>query len=239
MACSKKHELVPQNENPTVQTFLDSRTFANHRTFIESVGQIAYSKITEIPIKISDNETARGFVMQIENNGRLVGYVEIADLESTKFLPNEDRYAMNFVDLRNFDITTKSGKAQMVDLNYDNFVHSYMTVSNNRITSWASTGLSHELKLKYKDLRKSREATDESAATRTHGGGTKAARKAIYALCDSNGNNDISFGECYKCAKDAIDSDGFSSFICDFPGIGWFSCWGSTSAACVIISARY
>lgn len=56
---------------------------------------------------------------------------------------------------------------------------------------------------------------------------------------DLNGNGDVSFFECYKVANDAIEQDGFSSWVCDFPVLGWLSCWGTVSAACAYYSAGH
>ena len=109
----------------------------------------------------------------------------------------------------------------MVDLNFDNYMHSSIVVEKNKIKSWKSEGLSEKLSNKYKKFR-------------------NPNIKNIFAkrhLCDANKNGDVSFSECYKCVADAIDADGFSSWVCDFPVAGWLSCWGSTTAACVYISA--
>ncbi|MCA6451190.1 MAG: hypothetical protein IM584_04230 [Chitinophagaceae bacterium] len=241
IACSKQHELlIPKNENPLIQALLDSKSFANHKSYIESKGTIAYSKIKEISVPLGNNETATGFVIPVQRGSNLVGYVEIIDLKNTKLLPNKDTYGMNFVDLNDFSMTTKSGKVQMIDLNYDNFLHTNVIVENNKIISWKSVGLSKDLLLKYKDLKKGQvEEFNKEIGTNSTDLKTKVVKAAIYTLCDSDGNSNISFGECYKCAQDAIDSNGTSSFICDFPGIGWFSCWGTSSAACLYISAKY
>jgi len=56
---------------------------------------------------------------------------------------------------------------------------------------------------------------------------------------DTNGNGDVTFFECYKAVNEAIDADGFSSWVCDFPVLGWLSCWGSVSTACAIYSAGH
>lgn len=241
LACSKHHEpLIPKNENPLIQTLLESKSFSNHKSFIESKGTIAYFKIKEISVPLGNNETTTGFVIPVEREDNLVGYVEVIDLKNTKLLPNKDTYGMNFVDLNNFSMITKSGKVQMVDLNYDNFLHTNITVKDNKIISWKSSGLSKELLLKYRDLKKGQVVEfNKEIGTNSADLKTKVTKAAIYTLCDGNGNGNISFGECYKCAQDAIDANGTSSFICDFPGIGWFSCWGTTSAACLYISARY
>ncbi len=56
---------------------------------------------------------------------------------------------------------------------------------------------------------------------------------------DSNGDGDVSFFECYRYVTKAIDDDGFSSWVCDFPVLGWLSCWGSVSTACVYYSSTH
>lgn len=56
---------------------------------------------------------------------------------------------------------------------------------------------------------------------------------------DTNKDGNVSFSECYKVVNDAIDADGFSSWVCDFPVLGWLSCWGSTTTACAVYSALH
>lgn len=238
IACSKQHDtLEVKNDNPVIQRFLDSKTFRNHQGFIESLGSISYGAIKELPITISAYEKASMFIMPVEKNGRRIGYVEIVDLKKEGFLPNGDSYGLNYVDMNAFDIGSKSGKVQMMDLNYDNYVHTTVQIRENKITSWESTGLSAAIALKYKHLNKGGETA--RTTVESIGNEKKINRAAIYTLCDTNHNNNISFGECYNCVRDAIEADGFSNWICDFPGIGWFSCWYSTTATCMVISARY
>jgi hypothetical protein len=110
----------------------------------------------------------------------------------------------------------------MVDLNFDSFIHSSITVEKNQIKSWKCDGLSEKLSKKYSTCRNP----------------NKSIALAKKHLCDGNGNGDVSFSECYKCVTAAIDADGFSSWVCDFPVAGWLSCWGSTTATCVYISAN-
>ena len=62
---------------------------------------------------------------------------------------------------------------------------------------------------------------------------------SIYTICDGNGDQNISFSECYKCVSDAIAADGFSTFICDIPILGWASCFVSKSATCIVLSSAY
>lgn len=56
---------------------------------------------------------------------------------------------------------------------------------------------------------------------------------------DRNKNGDVTFSECYQTVFDAIEADGFSSWVCDFPALGWAGCWTSVSGACLYWSATH
>jgi len=155
-----------------------------------------------------------------------IGFTKTNEVVNNDFLPLEVK-----LDLNSFDLGTLSGSIRMLDLNYENFLHSNIVIMDNKIKSWAGEGLSQELRDKYNQPQFKQLATQTSAvAQREH---------PIYGLCDTNHNHNVSFSECYKCVSDAIEADGFSSWVCDIPILGWLSCWGTTTATCVIIAGAY
>lgn len=220
ISCSYEQFEVEPMANSTVTKFLSSDTYKRHKIYINTLGNIIDDSIKTNIIKVSNKDVST-LTVPIYKNSRLAGYIEVVDLEDTKYLPNDDKYALNYVNLENFDTNTLSGSVEMIDLNFDNFKHSKIIVSKNDILSWENQGLPAELSDKYKEYRN---INNIKSLRASH-------------LCDSKNNGDVSFSECYKCINDAIDADGFSSFICDVPIAGWASCWASVSAACVYISA--
>ena len=121
-----------------------------------------------------------------------------------------------------------------ISLNYDNFEHSIILVEKNNIISWKATGLSKELSEKYGYLQGTIQHSPQHSPSLNGQQETQLKRN-----CDTSNDGKISFTECYKCISDAISENGLSSWICDFPVIGWLSCWVSTSAACAVISIIY
>ncbi len=213
-------ENIPDVKDQEVNKFIHSNTFKSHYFEILKYGEIDFDEIVSNTQTILEY-TITSFVLPVKKNNKIVGYIESVDLLNTKFLPNGDKYAMNYVDLSKFDISSLSGEVKMIDLNYDSFTHSVIEVKDNVIESWASEGLSEELSEKYEDCRNPNKGSSLRAAH----------------LCDGNKNGDVSFAECYKCLSDAINDNGLALFICEIPVAGWASCWTSKTGACIYISS--
>lgn len=221
ISCTNNENRIEKNEDPLITKFLNSNTFLNHKDQIMKYGNISYGEIKTAVIS-TENDKITVLSIPIKDGNITIGTLEAVDLSNTKYLPNGDTCALNYINLTKFNSKTLTGLIQMVDLNFDNFVHSKIFVEKNKIKSWKCLGLSESLKVKY---RKYRNPNTKNTLTQRH-------------LCDGNNNGDVSFSECYKCVSDSIDADGFSSWVCDFPIAGWLSCWGSTTATCVYISAN-
>ncbi len=198
--------------------FLESKTFLSHKDDIAKYGTISYGEIKSAVISI-ENEKITVLSIPVKDGNKTIGTLEVVDLKNTSYLPNGDTYALNYINLTKFNSKTLTGQIQMVDLNFDNFIHSSITVEKNKIKSWKCAGLSEKLSKKY---NKYSNPNKKNALAERH-------------LCDGNSNGDVSFSECYKCVAAAIDADGFSSWVCDYPVAGWLSCWGSTTATCLYI----
>jgi hypothetical protein len=224
-ACSKNSSELDEIQDPVVLKFLSSETFARFKNTIESKGKISYKEIKSGILKYG-NEEISVLGIPLFSKGKKVGIIEVIDLKSSEYLPNGDSYALNLVDMTNFNLQTSTGRISMYDLNYDCFLHSKFEVKNNLIKSFTSNDLPIPLLNKYK------------RGSRLKGAPSPDKDKHLPPF-DDNGNGDISFTECYKGINEAIDRDGFSSFVCDVPIAGWASCWASVSAACVYISAKY
>jgi len=208
--------------NPVVVEFINSKTFLRVKSDIEAYGAINYKEIMSGTVTY-DTLKISVIGVPVFNNGKKTGILEVVDLKTDKYLPHGDSYAMNFVNVRNFDLKTLTGELEMIDMNYENFIHSNFQIEQNSIISCKYHGLPTAQVERYKQFNNP----------------NKAKSLKSQQLCDSNGNGNVSFTECYKCLSDAIDANGFSKFICDTPIAGWASCWASKSAACVYISAMY
>jgi hypothetical protein len=222
-------EQIDQNKFPEAEeknTFLASSTFERIKPSIDFYGDIDLKNIKEEVL--NDGEiTISTFRIPVTKNGRLIGNIIAVDLGKSGFLPFGDTFAVNFEDYSDFNQMTLSGTIEMVDMNYENFVHSKIRVVENKIIDWEGNGLSPKLKAKYSYLRKD-STTNKKLNVRTQ-----------TFTCDDNKNGDISFSECYRCVKESIDMDGTSTFLCDIPLSGWIGCWAVSTVFCVFISSNY
>lgn len=234
IGCTKEDPTLPEKGiSSEAKQLMASSTIYRNQIYLNAYGIIDYNQTTSQKIAISQGDTAIVILTPITKNDITVAVMESVKLTANK-LPHHDDYAINLVDFRKYNLKTQSGEIKMVDLNYDLYIHSIISVQSNRIKSWNSQGLSKELKTKYNhpELKISSKKVDSTNQPMKGNGG-------IYSLCDKNGDQNISFSECYKCVSDAIATDGFSTFICDIPILGWASCWVSKSATCITLSSVY
>lgn len=214
--CDKNYEKADP-QDLLIQSFLSSEEFEKNEILFNSYGQIARDKISIESLPVGE-ELVKYLMIPILKNDKIVAYVQVLEVK-TKNLPNRDTYAMNLIDLINFNNDAITGNIRMFDLNYDGFMHSNIAVVNKEVLSWKSFSMPQEIALKYEDLR-----VDLSKG---------------YVPCDSNGNGNLGFFECYSCFNDAIDSNEMSEFICDIPIGGWIACFASVSIACAYLSMAY
>jgi hypothetical protein len=234
LGCTKNEPILPSKEvSYDAKQVMGSSTILRNQIYLNSYGIIEYDQSISTKLAISETDSAIVILIPITKNGYTIATLEAIKLPANK-LPHQDDYAINLVDYRKYNLKTQSGEIKMVDLNYDLYIHSIITVENNHIKAWNSKGLSKELQAKYNypELKISAKQVNTTNQTQIVNGG-------IYSLCDKNGDQNISFSECYKCVSDAISADGFSNFVCEIPILGWASCWASKSAACVVLSSAY
>lgn len=218
-ACDMTQEIAP-SESPEINQFLSSSTFQRVKPSIAKYGDVDLSHIKHEVLN-KDQVKISTFRIPLTKNGQHVGTIIAVDLKSKGFLPFDDTYAVNLENYSNFNQKSQTGIVEMIDLNYDNYVHSKINIVNNKITKWEGNGLSPEIRVKYAKLRK----------------GNKSSPKTY--TCDTNRNGDISFSECYSCVKQSIELDGTTSFVCDIPIGGWIGCWSVSTTFCVFLSANY
>lgn len=236
-SCSKNNDidLVSQNlekTNPVLEKFLNSATYERAKKTISAYGEIDKKAIT-IDSTIIDNKIVfHYFTVIIKKNNKINATLDVVNLNDTKNLPYGDTYALNLNDMSDFDTETKSGKIKLFDLNYDNFLHSVFTINNNSIKERIYNRPSVEYLSKFKSIQIDKNKVAQQASRISNGA------RAI--PCDSNGNGNLGFFECYSCFKSASEIPGtFGSWWCDVPVAGWASCWSSMSAACAILSSIY
>ncbi len=143
--------------------------------------------------------------------------LEVTQLSATGFLPENAIFALSFQDRLNYDSKTGNGMVTFYDLNYNNFKHSIVHFEKKMAVKWQYFEMSDSEKKQYSGLK---------------GPKSEAGRH----FCDTNNNGNVGFFECYRCIKNAIEANGFSSFICDFAST---NCFTSTTAACLYIAAAY
>jgi hypothetical protein len=204
-----------KNES-SIEIFLKSETFKKHQVFFTSKGVVKTSEAKILEAKYKDFK-GEYIAIPLYNDSKIVGVIEAVDMKKEGYLPNNDTYTLNYTDYSNFDLNRKTGKVKLYDVNYYYSIHSDIDVLNNKIIKWTSLEV---------DTR------NFKAQSQSGGGG-------LYQLCDSNHNNNISFFECYRCGKQAIESNEVGDWICDIPVAGWAGCWASLSAACVNISMHF
>lgn len=207
-----------------LEKFLSSETFIRHADFISDRGEMDLNTVQYQTVSI-DGNSYDFYIVSILKNNSLAGKLEILDLKDTEFLPNGDKYALNYADLSDYNMEDLTGSIELYDLNYDNFLHTNMKTQKGCYTEVEGNGLSQELKNKYSYLANP----------------NKINNLASRHLCDSNGNGNISFGECYGCITRAIKANSTSTAICDVYGAmgmpWWGSCGASTAVACAVISS--
>ncbi|TDS50713.1 hypothetical protein [Myroides indicus] len=188
--------------------------------------------IYEIPLinnLTNETKTTLGYnwLIDIIDNNTKVGSIEVVHNEAAI---GDYEYYINYIDLSDFDHHNNTGSVSFTDLNLG-LKYSTFYIVNDIIQEIVDTEIS------VNDFTPNNMILNNSENYYTFDENyLNDGKSSIYKLCDSNGNHNISFFECYQCGRDAINSDGFSSFMADFfPGY----VYGSLSAACLYISATY
>lgn len=202
------HRLSDFVESADYESLFDNRGF--HSDF--GTINIQKSFVSEIQI---ENSIFPVLNVIFEKNNIITGsIVAIKITTSEKVIKTGHLYAIVLCDTRELDLESQTGIYRVYDANYDFYEACEIVTVNNRIANFTAFKMPDEIVNKY----------------HFNYGISKAHP------CDSSGDGDISFGECYSCLKDAISSDAVAEFLCDALDVG-FLCSGSVAAACVIISS--
>lgn len=111
---------------PTIKAFLSSETYLRHKDYIDAKGQMNIDAVQYKEVNVNE-EIYDLFIIPILNDNVIVGKLEVLDLKGTNYLPNNDKFALNYADLSDYDLNTDTGSIKLYDLNFDNFLHSHIS----------------------------------------------------------------------------------------------------------------
>jgi hypothetical protein len=207
------------NETELLKQFISSRDFIDQfseNIYFNDIGDIKLEKSFIEPIIVGDREYNILSVV-IYNDDVLTGQVIGIKLpQSAKKLKTGHSYVMALRDFTEFCFESESGIVRDYDLNFDGYNCGYFIVEKNHIENFKSIRMPYHIEQIYSFKRPS-------------------GLKSVHP-CDSSGDGDISFGECYHCLNEAIDSDGSTKFLCDALNVIGV-CSLSVGVSCVIISS--
>lgn len=149
------------------------------------------------------------YYLAIERDYRIIGFV-IGIVKNTNDKP---KIIAGYRDYSKYNLSTFTGNIIDWDLN-DNYLVGEIKFIHKKMLSWYCATINKKNK--------------------TIIGLSTITNRAV--LCDSNKDGDIGFGECYKCMKDACNSNGECMAICDLLYFG-AACSGTIAAACLYIAA--
>lgn len=155
-------------------------------------------------------------------------------------LPNNGEFFMFYRDFASFDFNTNTGEIKLLDLNFDSFEFGSLKYEAGENIEAEILPLPESINMKYKGVFDKNEMyLNSKAATNS-----TTAGKAV--PCDSSGNGNVSFSECYFCFNGSCAQDANCFTLCygigDIAGAigtGVPLCQGSIAAACVYISIAY
>lgn len=190
-----------------------------NNTLVQRIGHVDLNRTVVEYFSFNDHNYSV-INLALINRGNLVGeIVAISIPEDARKPVTGHSYLLVLRDLSVFDFKNKTGLVYDYDLNFDSYLAGIISVENNYIKSLDYYEMPDVIAKKY------------------------SFRKTYYTdskiICDADNNADVSFGECYKCFKDAIRSNGSLEFLCDAADVVVFSCSGSVAISCAIISLNY
>ncbi len=160
--------------------------------------------------------------LRVKTTKLLAGYFEATRaIPAYQRIPNRGRYFVIWRDYSQFSFESKTGTIDYYDANYDFYLSGNVAMTPTGIRSWITYDMPDDIRKKYGFGDPG--GTDQTEPDRTH-------------PCDLDKNGDVSFGECYKCMRDACYADPECMTICDFLGP---ICRGQIRVACAIIALFY
>ena len=218
----QREESVYSTSNIIIEKFINSHEFLElvlNNSIIQSTGHVDL-KLSKVNYFSLDDYNYPVIELALISHRKVVGeIVSIPIPENARKPVTGHSYLIVFRDLSMFDFKNKTGLVYDYDLNFDSYLAGILHVENNYIKDLEFYEMPDAVAKKYSF--------------------TKTYYKDSKILCDADHNSDVSFGECYKCFKDAIRSSGSLEFFCDAADVIAFSCSGSVAISCTIISLKY
>ena len=223
---------ISEIEKKLVNDFVMSKdftknSFINVKKFDLTKAFVNYSE--------DDYKTPKINLPVFDLKGKLLGSLEAVKKSSSTYikLPNDNSYFIMFRDFNNFNFETLTGKILMYDNNYDNYLFNTINYEKGNSISYNFVNCPIEIKEKYSDII----SFNSSNLSKLPG------RKVP---CDSNGNGNVSFSECYFCFNGACSSNPTCFTMCmgigdaaGWTALGFPHCQASIGLACVYIAAAY
>jgi hypothetical protein len=153
---------------------------------------------------------------------KIAGYFEAAKArrDYTR-IPNRGTYFVIWRDYSQFNFDEGHGIVNYYDANYDYYLAGRVSLTPSGTGNWIVWSMPDDIKRKY------------GYGIGTGQGVIEPEKKHF---CDENKNGDVSFGECYRCMKDACYGDPECTFLCLFFRI---RCLASMKISCAILAAIY
>jgi hypothetical protein len=176
------------------------------------------------------------------DNGSFKGVVQAIPLPASlsNVLPGNEHYLIVLLDYKAYDTISKTGNIKLRDLNYDGYVPVELSVINGTISNLTTLNMPEALKEKYSSLLKKKDLGNPIFQ-----GGSEQAKATTGHYCDTNGNGNVTFGECFSCLSVACAGNQQCAILCALVNVGgtWMiglpACTASMAASCVWISIWY
>lgn len=189
---------------------------------------------------VDDNPEKPLLNLRFMKGNKVAAALEVVPLpvQLLNVLPENEHYVMMLHDYSAFDAGSGTGRISCIDLNYDGFVAVEAIVREGRAERVTPAHWPSSLKTKYAYLKKKNELTNGRASL-------PGASLNKVVPCDLDGNNNLSFSECYSCLSDACSGDPDCKFMCTLINVASSltsvkaACTMSTLAACVYLSIVY
>jgi hypothetical protein len=145
LSCEKTE--LSDFHNSYLQEFLNSKEFCKNESLFTSYGSIE-RKGTQIECMQDGKNMVQYLMIPIIKHDKTNAYIQAIKLREAN-LPNDEIWAMNLIDVTNFNNQTLTGTVSMLDVNLDGFKHSEIKVINNIISKWECFDLPLKLEIKY------------------------------------------------------------------------------------------
>ena len=153
---------------------------------------------------------------QLQNGQKkIVGQIQAIKVRNDYHgLPRDSRYLMLYRNFLDYNHLTQSGVIKIYDLNYEEYLVSVASISSGVVDNVVSNTIPEDI------------ATRNGLISGRH-------------YCDTNGNGNVTLGECYNCMMTACMSNPECQALCVIANMFIRRCTISILTSCAIISVIY